>query len=330
MPGPLSIVPAVLVAAVLIASGAAKLRHPDDLSSWAELGVPAVLRRAWLLRLQPWGELVLGLALIVLGGVPGMLVALAALGLMIGYLVVVARTLLAGADASCACFGVRSRVTRMTVVRNGWYVLISLVAVATTWANPLLGGPAAALGGGDWPWAVGMLAAAVTVALTMWPAPDTGAAPAGPAAGDDDEELDYIRSLTPAVPLVRSDGEQINLRTLSMERALLLLAVRPGCGSCTDVIAQTPAWRELLPEVSVRLLLREAPEFSAATEFEEPMSLHDPERYAQDSLGLTVTPSAVLLGADGMLAGGPVTGTEAITEFIADIYESLHGERPPA
>jgi hypothetical protein len=42
------------------------------------------------------------------------------------------------------------------------------------------------------------------------------------------------------------------------------------------------------------------------------------------------TPSAVLLGMDGLLAGGPVVGHPDIETFVADIYESLHGVRPDA
>ncbi|MFE6735673.1 MauE/DoxX family redox-associated membrane protein [Microbacterium sp. NPDC057650] len=331
MPAALIALPALLLAAVLIASGIAKLRHPDDLSGWADLGVPAALRRTWLLALHPWGELMLGAALVLLGGVPGALAALVALVLMVGYLVFVVRVLRTGTDASCACFGARKRIVPMTAVRNGWYVLLALAAASTTWMSPLLGGTVVELGGAGWTWGVGLAAAAVTVALTMWPVPAQATDAVDPAptpSVGDDELLDYVRSLTPAVPLTLADGEQVNLRALSIRQPLLLLAVKPGCGSCADVIAQVPAWRELLPEVSVRMLLREAPEVSGIAEREEPQSLHDMERYAYDSLGIRITPSAVLLGADGMLAGGPVTGTAAITEFIADVYESLHGERP--
>ncbi|MFC4139876.1 MULTISPECIES: MauE/DoxX family redox-associated membrane protein [unclassified Microbacterium] len=329
---PLSFVPALLIAAVLVTSGVAKLRHPDDLSGWADLGVPAVLRRTWLLKLHPWVELVLGVAMIVLGGVLGALAALVALALMVGYLVFVVRILQAGTDTTCACFGARKRITRVTAVRNGWYVLLAVAALATSWTTPLLGGPVASLSGVDWAWVAGLAAAAVTVALTMWPVPadETAAASVQPVVGDDGEELDYVRSLTPAVPLTRADGEQVNLRKLSMQQPLLLLAVKPGCGSCTEVIAQAPTWRELLPEVSVRMLLRDDPQNAEITELAEPQSLHDPERYAYDSFGIMMTPSAVLLGADGMLAGGPVTGAQQIEEFIGDIYESLHGGRPPA
>ncbi|MGB4135204.1 MAG: MauE/DoxX family redox-associated membrane protein [Microbacterium sp.] len=331
MPGPLSIIPPLLVASVLIASGVAKLRRPDDLVGWADLGVPATLRRTWLLRFHPWGEIVLGAALALLGGVLGELASIVVLALMAGYLIFVVRIVQAGTDTTCACFGARKKITAMTVVRNGWYVLLSAAAVATAWANPLWGGPVAALDGAGWLWAIGLAAAGVTVALTMWPAPVEGEAPAAvqavPAASDDDD--DYVRVRTPSVPVTRADGELVNVRTLSMTgQPLMLLALNPGCGSCVGVYEKLAAIRALLPEVSVRLLLTGAPETSGWTEKTEPQSLHDPKRYVRDSIAEWSTPSAVLLGMDGLLAGGPVTGGSSILQFVDDVYESLHGVRP--
>ncbi|WP_270408249.1 hypothetical protein [Brachybacterium paraconglomeratum] len=37
----------------------------------------------------------------------------------------------------------------------------------------------------------------------------------------------------------------------------------------------------------------------------------------------TSAPSAVLLGADGQLAGGPVNGGSAVIEFVREIREQL-------
>ncbi|WP_337333001.1 MauE/DoxX family redox-associated membrane protein [Microbacterium bandirmense] len=334
MPGPLTVIPPLLLAAVLIASGVAKLRRPDDLAGWADLGVPAVFRRTWLLKFHPWGEIVLGLALALLGGLLGELAAIVALALMIGYLVFVARIVRSGADASCACFGVRKRVTGATITRNAWYVALAATVAATTWANPLWGGPLMALSGDRWLWALGLLAAAITVAITMWPTPeetstaDPGISEvAGAPASDDD--LDYIRSRTPAVPVTLAGGELTDLRTLSMTgRPLLALQLNPGCGSCVDVYESLDEIRATLPEVSVRLLLSQDPGDSAWTETGEPESLHDPHRYVSQSIGTSRTPSAVLFGLDGLLAGGPVTGAQEIQSFVGDIYESLHGERP--
>ena len=86
-------------------------------------------------------------------------------------------------------------------------------------------------------------------------------------------------------------------------------------------------YRHMLPEVDVRLVMSE-PVDHAWAERDEPQSLHDAAGYVQDSIGYTGTPSAVLLGVDGLLAGGPVTGHLAVDRFLDDIYESLHGERP--
>ena len=330
-------IPALIIAAVLIVSGVAKLRRPDDVSGWAEMGVPAALRRPFLVRLHPWGEIALGVALLGLGGILGAGAALVATALMTAYLVLVVRVVRTKEDASCACFGTKKAVTRVTVIRNSWYVAVAAAALATTWATPLWGGPLAVVPAEGWLWIAGLVAAAITVAVTLWPEPEVAEASAAGAqavpAGDaqaDEEMLDYVRTRTPAVPVTRADGVTVNLRQLSQEGPLLLLAVRPGCGACVPVMAKVAGWRELLPEVSIRLLLANRPDGEEFAEREEPMSLHDPEQYVRGSIADWATPTAVLLGADGMLAGGPVTGDSAISAFVDDIYESLHGVRPSA
>lgn len=343
MPDALLLVPAFVLAGVLVWSGVAKLRHPDDLAGWGRLGVPAALRRAWLLRLHPWAELVLALALITLGGVIGALAALACLVLMIAYLWLVVRALgtarREAADATCACFGEEAPISAVTVVRNAWLVLLSALAVAGLAATPLLGGAVAAVTQtGSWPWILGVAAAAVTVVLLRWPErgssthPAAGGAiaggaradgPPGAVGGDAGDELDYVRTRTPAVPVQLADGTTVDLRALASEKPLLILAVSTSCGACLPVIEAAPGWRELVPEVDIRLLLQHAPADGAFAERDEPQSLHDPHDYVRRSIEEWGTPTALLLGADGMLAGGPVTGDAAVERFVADIRASL-------
>ena len=327
--------PALLLGGVLIASGALKLRGPADLTEFDQLGVPPALRRQWIATAHPWGELLLGIVLIVTGGWIGALAALAATLLMVAYLVLVSRALRATPDASCACFGSTKRITGATIARNAWLSLLGVLAFAASWALPLLGGPLAALSGDAWAWLVVVLAAAATVALVMWPEPADAVAAAPQASGVGDrvgsnEDLDYIRSITPAVPVVMADGTTQTLRDLSSGRPLLMLAVSSTCGSCTSTIESRERWRELLPEVDIRMIMTAAPDETEIAERSHPMSMHDPDRRVAPSLGYTSTPSAVLFGMDGMLAGGPVSGADAIREFVGDVYESLHGERPPA
>ncbi|GAA1469100.1 MauE/DoxX family redox-associated membrane protein [Microbacterium thalassium] len=332
MPDGLLITFPLILAGVLVASGVAKLRTPDELSEWATLGVPAAFRRAWLLRLHPWGELALGIAVALLGGWLGMLASLAALALMLTYTVLVARAASRSEDASCACFGAQKRITRTTVVRNVWLTLLALASTAVIGATPLLGG-AVAMGITDWAFLVGIATAAVTVALIMWPDQTAHEAPASPAAtqpADDDIDgsLDYVRTRTPAVPVTLADGTTSNLRLIASHRPLLLLAVSTTCSSCRPVIEKVEVYRELMPELDVRFLLSSAPEDSALVELDEPQSLHDPHGYVRGSIDDWATPTAVLFGADGLLAGGPVTGAEEIDVFFDDVYESLHGKRP--
>ena len=140
---------------------------------------------------------------------------------------------------------------------------------------------------------------------------------------------DYIRPRTPAVPVTLADGTVSDLRQLTTARPMLLLIVSPTCGYCEQAMALRGAWRSLLPEVDVRLLLDDSPASSPWTEENEPQSLHDPDHRVTSSLAdFLPTPAVVLLGVDGLLAGGPVSGTD-IEPFIDDVYESLRRVRPP-
>ncbi|WP_052226375.1 MauE/DoxX family redox-associated membrane protein [Microbacterium mangrovi] len=333
MPVALTVSLPLVLAAVLIASGVAKLRHPDDLNGWRDLGVPRGLRRTWLLRLHPWGEIVLGVALAVLGGALGVLAGAVAIVLMGAYTFLIVSVLRRTPDASCSCFGEQAPVTGWTVVRNAWLTALAVATTATIWASPLWGGAVVAAMGSWW-WVLGLAVAAVTVFLIMHrDAAETTAAAIPPGASApavrSDEELDYVRVRTPAVPVTLADGTVISLRKLAEQRPILLLAVSETCGTCEPVIESIDRYRELLPEVDVRFLLMREPDNSELTSTTEPQTLHDPHQYVAGSLlDVLRTPTAILVGVDGWLAGGPETGAEPIEAFVQDIYDSLHAEDP--
>lgn len=322
----------LVLAAVLIASATAKLRTPDDLAGWTEVGVPRALRRRWLLRLHPVGEAVLGGFLALAGGWLGQLAATAAVALMAAYTVLVARAARRSPGAACACFGARRTITRITVIRNVWLTALAAATAAVIGSTPFLGG-ALWTGLSHGGWLLGLAVAAITAGMILWPdrgepspATTTESLAAGiPVAGDGD--ADYVRVRTPAIPVVLADGSDSTLRALARERPVLLLAVSSFCGSCAAVMERRSTYRELLPEVDVRLLLTEGSR-SRWAEGGRLQSVHDEKEYVSDSLGYSGTPSAVLLGVDGLLAGGPVTGDRAVDRFVDDIYEALHGERP--
>ncbi|WP_207555901.1 MauE/DoxX family redox-associated membrane protein [Intrasporangium flavum] len=329
----LTIAPVVL-AVVLVVSAVGKLRSPSrSAEAFRDLRVPAPLRHRAVVEALPWGELLLAVLLVSVGGLPGVLAAAAAVLLFASYLALVVRALGFEAPVDCACFGefAPGRITRRTVVRNAWLLVLAVLSLVL--ADPADG--ISVLGrlstAGAWPWLLAAAAAALTTWLVTAPAPDAGAPSAAPPAsgplGDPaaatDADDDYVRTRTPSLPVVLGDGTETDLRQLSTQRAQLLLFVSEGCGSCQDVIAAAPRWRTELPAVDVRLVVTVPPGEGALTSSEEPQSLHDPRQRLRDTFGFWGTPSALLLGADGLLAGGPVTGGEAVPEFVDEIRAQL-------
>ena len=338
MPLALSIIVPLTLAAVLGSSGVGKLRTPDDLAGWRALRVPMVLTRPWLVRVHPLVEIGLGIGLLVLGGWPGAVVALAALALMVAYTWLVWRTLRSGRQAQCACFGARATVTRRTLVRNLWLAVVAILAVPAAWSLPILGGVVAGLGsGGVEP--VGGVAAAVLAAVTALLVAPSGSGPDSPAPGwsEGGEEApssaeaevgDYLRERTPAILVTQADGSRLSLRELSRSRAVLLLCVSERCSGCSEVIAHSPQWRALLEALEIRVVTQTAPELSRLTSLTSPQTLHDPDDDVGHAFGLLGRPAAVLLGADGLLAGGPVAGFAAIEDLVRQIQDQLGASNP--
>ena len=54
---------------------------------------------------------------------------------------------------------------------------------------------------------------------------------------------------------------------------------------------------------------------------------NDPRFSARETLGGRGAPSAALLGADGMLAGGPVVGGDEVIGFAAEIAQQIREAR---
>lgn len=208
----------------------------------------------------------------------------------------------------------------MTVLRNLWLTALAVTAFPAVAAAPVAGGVLFELDRTSWLAVVVAAVSAITTAFVVWRGPAPSAQPeATPAEIPDD----YVRARTPDVPVTLADGSTARLRELAARRPILLLALSEGCGSCELTLSRVPVFREALPPVDVRLLLTRTPEHSRLTELAEPQSLHDSTGYVRGSIADWRTPTAVLLGADGMLAGGPVSGAEAIQSFVADIKAEL-------
>lgn len=326
----------VLVSLTLLVSGVAKLGdRTATADAMRSLRLPAV-------RLHPLGAAVLPvaeIALALLAWVPAVpvqvAVAVVTLLLMLTYLAIIARALRLPEPVTCSCFGTLGSptVSRATLGRNALLTVLAALALvgasAGLPARAILEAPGALAA-----WALALTTAVVLAALTLGPRPADPVAASAPggaphdAADDegDEEELDYLRTPIPHLVLRRHDGTLEPLRALAHDRAVLLLWLTPGCGPCERVLDRLGTWREALaPLVAVHVVTRGDVTAldPAALERVGPEPVEDIRGTLAAALGALGTPSTVLLGADGMLAGGPVAGASDVIDLVEEIVVQL-------
>ena len=322
----------IVLATVFSAAAIGKLSSGvDDADAWRELGLPKFLNQTWLRRAHPWAELALALALLVAPGVLAWPVALAALALASFYLALIVR--LARQDqASCNCFGAKNvtEVGPVLIARN-----LALVALALLWLVALAWGtPVFALQVATNPPVLALAAvAAVTwllaqASLGKAPAPveQSGFAQDYLDAPASQQEGEYLRALIPIATLYDEFESGYNLRAYSARQAHLLLFLSMECGYCDDIKALVPGWSKAIPQVAIKVVSpRSAEEYFAKG---DPYSLRghylrDVNEEVSHLLAIEAVPAAVLLGTDGLLAGGPVEGKKAVIELVEQMLEQI-------
>ena len=324
----------ILLSITLLISGLAKLGAREGTQdAMRSLRLPLPTMHASVASMLPVTEIVLALAIWI--PAPPLQVLLTGLvaALMLTYLVIIARALTFEEQVHCSCFGTLASptVSRTTLVRNVILSVLGLLAVVAAASGAmttlLVQAPMGLIGLGI----ALLIAIALTAATIGGSVAETDAdAPTAPAPAaadpDEDELLDYERSPIPAAVLQQPDGRLITLTQLTAQRAALLVFVTEGCGPCERVLDHAEEWiGELEQTLQVRFVfsrpldqLRER-----TTDRVEGHALHDLQFTARTALGGTSAPSAVLLGADGQLAGGPVNGGSAVIEFVQEIREQL-------
>ena len=322
----------LIVATVFVASALSKLADPRRAAqAFDALKVPRPLAQQWMRKAHPWAELLLALCLVVASGIPAVVTAGIATAVAVVYLVLIRRAVQRPEPTDCACFGVggSEQVSGWTVLRNSWLLVLSGVCVWAALDGRSPWQRVVELGSDVW-WLAAIVAGAMMTALILYPSASKPAAQVEDPVGDQTLE-DYERTEIPHVPVTMADGKVVSLRELAGSRPQLILAVSGFCSSCVPTIEAAPHWRERLPEVDIHLLYAidrpangddQAPSTSSA-----PQTLYDAKRFAYEALRLPGTPSAVLLGADGMLAGGPVAGHAEISTFVTDVEAELADPR---
>lgn len=322
------LLPVLTCAVVLVVSGVAKLRDPASVDrAFTSLGVPSSLGLPAVRRTLPWAEVALGTWLLLATGPALVVVALLALGLFVAYLVLVSVAVRRPEPVDCGCFGALGddRVTRVTVWRNALLVVAALLAVlAGLLGHGVIGMLAE---GSAWIWlAMTLLVVAVAVLVTHRSV-STGSSPATAADPVElDEHGDYVRRPTPVVAFLDEAGTLFPLATPARRAAHLLVFLSPGCGPCGRILPLVPGWAEELAPVAVKAVLASEPSVLASDVFgvARGHAWFDPYAIGRKAFGLS-TPGAVLVGTDGMLAGGPALGEQDVLDFVAEVREHVRG-----
>jgi hypothetical protein len=313
------VVPPLLLIAVLTVSAVAKIRDPHDtVSVFQKLELPAILVRLRAPLLLPYGELAVAALLLLLPGHSYVAAGTLALLLFAAYAVVVGRALRFPYPIMCGCFGQLGLgwITRQTFVRN----LVLLAVALITWLDSLRGHGVlqrlTSLGGDAW-WLAGLaLAVATTTLVVRESRPPKYLAPTA-----EDDEYHAV-----PIPYTLLDGPTgpTTVWRLSDAAARLLVFWNPLDDDTAAVAERLPAWQEALAPVQVHLVTRS--EWHQAAEVRPDLAEHllgDPDGETALRLGVHQLPSAVLLGADRLLAGGPVAGLADIEDLVAAAAEEI-------
>jgi cytochrome oxidase Cu insertion factor (SCO1/SenC/PrrC family) len=313
-------------AVVLLISGAAKVgNQAATRDSFISMGLPRALRSEALVTTLPYAELTLGVLLLVTWSWPLAVVAAVATALFAAYWVLVLRVLRQGEEVDCGCFGALGddRVSGTTLARNSLLVVLAALATAFGAAGsgvlPALGDFETA----DWWWLALTAAVAATAVLVV--------GLRQPESVSDEDLLDYDRTPIPFALLEDASGTRTTLRQLAGQRPQLLVFLSSSCWACETVAGQLPDWVSRLGPVEVSTVFTEP--LDALPEKIRPADIpawFDVGSGATDTFA-NGRPSAVLLGADGSLAGGPVTGAGDVAAFVEDILAELAAapELPP-
>ena len=311
----------LLLAVVLGVSGAAKLHDRQAVEDmFVSLRVP-VVPPAPGARVLPYAELVLAAALLLAPGVALVVASALTLAVFTAYLVLIARATRFDPRPTCACFGSLGghRVDASTVVRNGLLVALAAVALGGVLVADERWVPAALtdLGAEGLAW---VAVAAAAVAVGWLAGRGSGAADAGVP----DELADYERTPIPYGAVEDSEGVTTTLRHLTADKARLLVLLSLGCGPCARVAESLDGWADDLDDLLVVHPVYAVAPVSGLPDLphRRETTLHDPEGNVARVFGDLPTPAAVLLGADGLLAGGPVIGQPAIERMVDELREA--------
>ena len=325
----------LLLFLVFVVAGLAKLADfAGSRKSMLDFGLPAALAAPFGI-LLPVCELLVGLAL--LARFSAWWGAVAALALLLVFILGIAFNLVRGRRPDCHCFGQlhSAPIGWKTLTRNG---ALSVAAGFVIWQGQDNPGPdlwswAAEFGAADRQIFVIVVIGGALLALQAWfmaavfrqngrlllriealekqigigePAPPPPGLPVGSPA--------------PAFRLPGLDGREVSLDDLrALEKPVMLLFIEPNCGPCDALLPEVAGWqREHASKMTVAVISRGTVEENRAkkNKYGVKRILLQKDSDLFDAYQTAGTPGAVFVNADGTVRSPVVAGADAIKALV--------------
>ena len=324
----------LVLAVVFVVSAVAKLRDRDGSREAVQgFGVPTALVGLVAGGL-PFAELACA-ALLVLPDPFATVGAVASLVLLGAFTLAVVVNLVKGNRVDCHCFGSmgdEGAIGWHTVARNG--VFMVLAALSLIGAGSLESVPEVVLdmsGVVALLWTAALLLVAVLVAMGFVLQQLIAGYGAALLRIEALEQAAGIAAPVPAplFTLPDLDGELVSLKeTLSDGMPTVVVFVSPGCSNCTELLPDLAGYQrdEHGPHVLVLSEGSIADNREKAAGSEEPRILLQSDRSLGEEIGILGTPAAMLVGVDGLIAGGVVHGPNPIRQLIESTHDTLLGK----
>lgn len=314
----------------LAAACISKLISPGDAAAgWQALAPRRVRTSAALAWLPAAAEGVLAAGLLVPGWV-GRLSPIATSLLFLGFAGALARAAERPDAGECGCFGSFSRepITRLSVVRTTSLAAVAAAAGWAGWPEPGLVRALTGASGADVVTGLtggGLLALCLVLSLLWGRArAQARAASIGTRSAGPGEPI-------PDIEVVGPGGVPVLVADLRRGSGLVLLVAKAGCGPCDEILAEVPAWQdELGAGARIRIVTS-----STRAEFEAEHPGLAEVTYlgalaVRRAFGVQGTPSAVLLGADGLVATPVALGPDQIRGLLAGTANAVQAHSSPS
>jgi thiol-disulfide isomerase/thioredoxin/uncharacterized membrane protein YphA (DoxX/SURF4 family) len=253
--------------------------------------------------------------------------ALAALAVLLMFIVAIGVNLAQGRTHDCHCFGqLYSRPLGWpTLARNVIFALGAAVVLwqAGTTPGSSIPGTVAQFNASQWLMLAGAIAVMVAVLVYLQRrqkhlATQTPAAPKGLP----------LDSVAPPFELAAYAGGTISLmQLLAYGKPLLLIFTNPTCGPCVVLFAEVKEWQQAhRDQLTIALIsfgtIKE--NFVNVARNGLGQVLLQQQREVAEKYGANVTPTAVVVNPDGRIASQVAAGADEIRALLATVVENSH------